>query len=132
MNRQFADVGPNRLWVSDITERRTAGGKVNLGVMLDAGSRRVIGWSIADHIRAELVVDALQVASGVAGPRGPTAPSATPTTDRNTQDSCHQLALAVFELDRGLAQPSPPGHQHRRPQPHRRRGSPHPPAALAA
>jgi transposase InsO family protein len=37
-------------------------GKVYLAVVLDAFSRRVVGWSIADHIRAELVVDAVQMA----------------------------------------------------------------------
>jgi transposase InsO family protein len=35
---------------------------VYLGVVVDAWSRRVVGWSIADHIRAELVVDAVQMA----------------------------------------------------------------------
>ena len=59
VNRQFAVQGPDRLWVTDVTEHPTAEGKVYLAVVLDAWSRRVIGWSIADHIRSELVVDAL-------------------------------------------------------------------------
>ena len=63
MNRQFTVEGPDRLWVSDITEHVTAEGKVYVAVVLDAWSRRVVGWSIADHIRAELVVDALQMAA---------------------------------------------------------------------
>ncbi len=62
VQRHFAADGPDRLWVSDVTEHRTAEGKVYLAVVLDAWSRRVVGWSIADHIRAELVVDALQMA----------------------------------------------------------------------
>lgn len=62
VNRQFTVDGPDRLWVSDITEHPTGEGKVYIAVVLDAWSRRVIGWSIADHIRAELVVDALQMA----------------------------------------------------------------------
>jgi putative transposase len=62
VNRRFTVDAPNKLWVSDITEHPTEGGKVYLGVVLDAFSRRVIGWSIADHLRAELVVDALQMA----------------------------------------------------------------------
>ena len=62
VNRQFTVDGPDKLWVSDITEHPTAEGKVYIAVVLDAWSRRVIGWSIADHIRAELVVDALQMA----------------------------------------------------------------------
>jgi putative transposase len=62
VNRQFSVDGPDRLWVMDATEHPTGEGKVYLAVVLDAWSRRVIGWSIADHIRAELMVDALQMA----------------------------------------------------------------------
>ncbi len=62
VNRQFTVEEADRLWVMDITEHPTSGGKVYLAVVLDAWSRRVIGWAIADHIRAELVVDALQMA----------------------------------------------------------------------
>ena len=46
----------------DVTEHPTGEGKVYLAVVLDAFSRRVVGWSIADHIRSELVVDAVQMA----------------------------------------------------------------------
>jgi putative transposase len=62
VNRRFTVDAPDRLWVGDITEHPTDGGKVYLAVVLDAFSRRVIGWSIADHLRSELVVDALQMA----------------------------------------------------------------------
>ena len=62
MNRQFAPVEADRLWVMDVTEHPTGTGKVYLAVVLDAWSRRVVGWSIADHIRSELVVDARQMA----------------------------------------------------------------------
>jgi len=60
--RGFTVDGPDRLWVGDITEHPTAEGKVYVATVLDAWSRRVIGWSISDHIRSELVVDALQMA----------------------------------------------------------------------
>ncbi len=60
--RRFGVHAPNQLWVSDVTEHATEGGKVYVAVVLDAWSRMVIGWSIADHIRSELVVDALQMA----------------------------------------------------------------------
>ena len=46
----------------DVTEHPTDDGKAYLAVVLDAFSRRVVGWSIADHMRSELVVDALQMA----------------------------------------------------------------------
>jgi putative transposase len=62
VKRRFAVDGPDRLWVMDVTEHPTGEGKVYLGVVVDAWSRRVVGWSIADHIRQELVVDAVQMA----------------------------------------------------------------------
>jgi putative transposase len=62
VKRQFAVDEPDRLWVMDVTEHPTDEGKVYLGVVVDAWSRRVVGWSIADHIRSELVVDAVQMA----------------------------------------------------------------------
>ena len=63
VNRAFDPDGPDRLWVMDVTEHPTGTGKVYLAVVLDAWSRRVVGWSIADHLRAELVADAVQMAS---------------------------------------------------------------------
>jgi putative transposase len=62
VNRNFTVAHQDRLWVMDVTEHRTGEGKVYLAVVLDAWSRRVVGWSIADHIRSELVADALQMA----------------------------------------------------------------------
>jgi len=62
VGRKFDPDEANRLWVMDITEHPTDTGKLYCAVVLDAFSRRVVGWSIADHIRSELVVDALQMA----------------------------------------------------------------------
>ncbi len=62
VRRRFTAEEPNRLWVSDITEHPTAEGKVYCAAVVDVFSRMVVGWSIADHIRAELVVDALEMA----------------------------------------------------------------------
>lgn len=70
--RCFVADAPDVLWVSDVTEHMTEEGKVYLAVVLDAWSRRVVGWSIADHIRAELVVDALQMAIWRRRPGGAT------------------------------------------------------------
>ena len=50
------------LWVADITYLRTWEGWLYLAAVQDAYSRRIVGWSMADHMRAELVVDALQMA----------------------------------------------------------------------
>src|SRR4051794_6483401 len=60
--RQFRPEAPNQLWVADITEHPTAEGKVYCAVVIDAWNRQVVGHSIADHLRAELVVDALDAA----------------------------------------------------------------------
>jgi len=50
-------------WCTDITEHPTAQGNVYCAAVTDVWSRRIVGWSIADHIRAELVVDAVAMAS---------------------------------------------------------------------
>ena len=52
----------NQLWVADITYVRLAEAFIYLAVILDAFSRKVIGWALADHLRAELALDALQMA----------------------------------------------------------------------
>jgi len=49
--------------VQDVTQHRSDEGWVYLAVVIDAWSRRVVGWSIADHLRAELVVDAIDMAT---------------------------------------------------------------------
>ncbi len=62
VKRAFAVTAPDRLWVADITYLPTWQGFLYLAVVLDACSRRVVGWAMADHLRAELVVDALDMA----------------------------------------------------------------------
>jgi putative transposase len=62
VGRDFQPSEPNRLWVADLTEVATWEGKLYLAVVLDCFSRRVVGWSMADHMRAELVVGALEMA----------------------------------------------------------------------
>lgn len=62
VKRNFKADAQDRLWVMDITEHPTGEGKVYVAVVLDTWSRRIVGWSITDHMRSELVVDALQMA----------------------------------------------------------------------
>ena len=64
VDRNFTAAAPNRLWVGDITYVPTAAGFVYLAVVLDAFSRRVVGWAMANHLRTELVLDALEMAVG--------------------------------------------------------------------
>jgi len=60
--RDFAAPAPNRLWLGDITYVATHEGWLYLAVLLDAHSRRVVGWALADHLRTELALDALAMA----------------------------------------------------------------------
>jgi putative transposase len=62
VDRRFLAVGPDRLWVADITYLRTWEGWLYLVAVQDVYSRRIVGWSMADHMRTELVTDALQMA----------------------------------------------------------------------
>ena len=62
VERQFCPDGPNQLWVADFTYLRTWEGWLYLAAVQDAYSRRIVGWSMADHMRSELVVDALEMA----------------------------------------------------------------------
>ncbi len=62
VQRDFAAPAPDRLWVADITYIPTWAGFLYLAVVLDAWSRRVIGWAMANHLRTELVLAALDMA----------------------------------------------------------------------
>ena len=62
VRRTFTATEPNRLWVADITYLPTWQGFLYLAVVLDVFSRRVVGWAMADHLRTELVLDALEMA----------------------------------------------------------------------
>jgi putative transposase len=63
VERDFgAPTGPDQLWVADITYIPTWAGFLYLAVVIDAWSRRVVGWSMANHLRTELVLDALNMA----------------------------------------------------------------------
>jgi putative transposase len=62
VGRQFRPAAPNVLWVADITYLRTWEGWLYLAAVQDAFSRRIVGWSMADHMRSDLVVDALNMA----------------------------------------------------------------------
>jgi putative transposase len=62
IERQFNAKGPNQLWAGDITYIRTWEGWLYLAVVIDLYSRRVVGWALANHMRTELVSNALQMA----------------------------------------------------------------------
>ena len=62
VNRQFTAAAPDQLWIADITYVPTMAGFLFLAVVLDVFSRRVVGWAMATHMRAELAVEALDMA----------------------------------------------------------------------
>lgn len=62
VERNFTPDAPDRLWVADITQQRTWEGWLYVAVVLDAFSRRVVGLAIAEHLRTELVLEALDMA----------------------------------------------------------------------
>ena len=62
VRRDFTADGPDRLWVADITFVPTAAGFLFLAVVLDAWSRRIVGWAFSHDLRTGLVLDALDMA----------------------------------------------------------------------
>lgn len=79
--RDWNPTQPNKLWVADITYIRTWQGWLYLAAIMDAHSRRVVGWSMQPHMRAELVQDALDMAVGRRRP----APGLVHHTDHGSQ-----------------------------------------------
>jgi putative transposase len=62
--RNFEAMGPNEKWTTDITYIWTAEGWLYLAVVMDLYSRRIVGWSTADHLETTLCLDALSMALG--------------------------------------------------------------------
>jgi putative transposase len=62
VQRDFAAVAPDRLWVGDFTYLRTWEGKVYFSFVIDVYSRMIVGWQLASHMRTDLVLDALRMA----------------------------------------------------------------------
>ena len=80
----------NAVWVGDITYLRTWEGWLYLATVIDACSRRVIGWAIAEHMRTDLVEDALKMAITL---RGELPEQVVFHTDRGTQYASEQITL---------------------------------------
>jgi putative transposase len=87
VQRDFAASRPNEKWVADITYIRTWNGFVYLAFILDCYSRMIVGWQLATHLRTDLVLDALEMASGLRRP----APGLIAHTDRGSQRHEHPL-----------------------------------------
>jgi putative transposase len=68
VQRAFSADGPNRLWVADLSYLRCWEGLVFFAFVIDAHSRKVVGWQLAAHMRTTLVLDALRMALWKRGP----------------------------------------------------------------
>ena len=69
VDRNFKAQAPDQLWVADITYVPTMSGFLYLAIVLDVFSRRIVGWSMANHLRTELIVNALDMAVGQRRPK---------------------------------------------------------------
>lgn len=97
VRRDFTAPGPDRLWVADITHLPTRAGFCYLAAITDAWSRRVVGWSVAGHLRTELVTTALDMALARRRP----GPGAIHHSDRGCQHT--SLAFGLRLAEAGIA-----------------------------
>lgn len=97
VRRDFAAPAPDRLWVADITDLPTGEGPLHLAAIVDVFSRRVVGWSMADHLRTELVLAALEAALRAREP----GPGLVHHSDRGTQYT--SLAFGARLCEAGIA-----------------------------
>jgi putative transposase len=98
--RHLVPLAVNQLWVADITYIRLKEAFVYLAVVLDRFSRRVVGWAMADHLRAELALSALDMAIGN---RYVTKGELIHHSDQGVQYACGDY---IARLDRAGIQPS--------------------------
>ena len=92
VNRNFSAKAPDQLWVADVTYVPTAVGFLYLAVILDVFSRRVVGWSMANHMRTELVLNALEMTLSQRRPR-----QVIHHSDQGSQSGqSHQVCAKIF------------------------------------
>jgi putative transposase len=97
LTRGLIPTGLDQIWVADITYVRLAEGFVYLAAILDAFSRKVIGWAIADHLEASLAIEALDMALAA---RNPPPDSLIHHSDRGVQYACrgYQERLEKYKI----------------------------------
>ncbi|MFG2858215.1 DDE-type integrase/transposase/recombinase [Streptomyces mirabilis] len=124
MERNFTRQARDQLWVTDITERPTFEGKVYCAVVLDAFSRRVVGWSTDASRTAALTTNALAMATA---PRGRVAPSSTPITECSASPGRSPSALGPPACCPRNELRTSPVARNQATRPHPTRDSPEPP-----
>lgn len=87
VQRNFSAAGPDRLWFCDITYIPTGEGFCYLATVMDAWSRRIVGWTVKDTLHAEGAIDALKMALGSRRP--PADGSLVHHSDRGVQYACN-------------------------------------------
>jgi len=98
--RHLMPMATNQLWVADLTYVRLAEAFIYLAVVLDAFSRKVVGWAMADHLRASLALDALEMALAS---REVIAGGLVHHSDRGVQYACGDY---IVRLETAGIQPS--------------------------
>jgi transposase InsO family protein len=104
--RALEPTGLDQLWVADITYIRLAEGFVYLAVVIDAFSRKVVGWALADHLEARLAVDALEMAIAARNP----PPGVIHHSDRGVQYAANEYAARLDQrgFQRSMSRPGNP------------------------
>ena len=87
LSREFNPSKPNKVWASDITYIWTKQGWLYLGVTMDLYSRKIVGWSLQDHMKKELVIEAIEMGLS----RRKIAPGAMHHSDRGSQYASHDF-----------------------------------------
>jgi len=95
LQRDFTATRPNEKWVADLTYIRTWNGFVYLAFILDCYGRKIVGWQLATHMRAELVLDALEMANGLRRPD----PGLIAHSDRGSQYTSLTYTDRLDELE---------------------------------
>ena len=95
VKRVFTAADPNQLWLADITEHRTAEGKLYLCAIKDVWSNRIVGYSISDRMKSRIAVDAL---SNAIARRGEVA-GCILHTDRGSQFRSRKFVRALGRYD---------------------------------
>ena len=103
VQRQFNSAAPDQVWFGDITYVRTWEGWLYLAVLLDAYSRKVVGWAMADHLRTELASQALEMALATRRPQ----PGLIHHTDRGVQytSTAYGELLAAQQVRQSVGKP---------------------------
>jgi transposase InsO family protein len=103
VQRQFTATAPDRMWFGDITYIRTWEGWLYLAVLVDAYSRKVVGWAMADHLRTELASGALHMAVTTRQPK----PGLVHHTDRGVQytSAVYRRVLASHHIAQSVGKP---------------------------